>query len=372
MSRDPGGALDFQHSLGWHALPLRYGLGGDGAGEGAGEIGGAADGILGARQRLFHACGGFVHRESIESIAYAILQAKLSNSDPYFESCALIKQVFMSTRGARIKHVRRLNRLTQEQFAEYLSSPDKRISRGAVGNWERDEGIASDNIDLIVERFGVSHNWLATGRGTPPQAVTLLGKKPMDNSGGGRSLTSGKRRVASDFPLGFSDGDEGDTPAVFQGGRVNVPKGEIPQVAARIGMGVSTDEPVITIPIGHGSIAATPVVDTWRIPESVLRRRLSAGLGAVHILEAEGDSMYPTIKDGDFVFVDTGRRVPSPPGIFALYDGFGQTIKRLELVPNSEPPRVVLIPDNPKHKEYERLLDEVSIIGRYIGRLTLE
>lgn len=279
----------------------------------------------------------------------------------------------MSSRGSRIRHVRRLNGLTQEAFASLLASHGKTITRGAVGNWERDEGISSDNLDMIVERFGVSLDWLAAGRGLPPQAVTRTGKIPVDEKMGRRRFTSGTRPLVASYDpdeTGRKLGLHG--PVVYEGGQFNIPYGEIPQVSARLGMGLSTDERVIEIPIGEGSIAAAEVVATWKIPESVLRRRLSAGIGAVHIVEAEGDSMQPTIHDGDFIFVDTSRRIPSPPGIFALHDGYGQTIKRLELVPNSDPAKVVLIPDNPRHQKYERLLDEVSIIGRYLCRLTME
>lgn len=82
--------------------------------------------------------------------------------------------------------------------------------------------------------------------------------------------------------------------------------------------------------------------------------------------------MEPTIRNGDFVFIDTSRRVPSPEGIFALHDGFGQTLKRIEIVPNTDPPRVMLIPDNPRHSKFERGLDEINIIGRYLCRLTMD
>ena len=33
--------------------------------------------------------------------------------------------------------------------------------------------------------------------------------------------------------------------------------------------------------------------------------------------------MMPTLHDGDIVLVDLGRRTPTPPGVFVLYDGMG-------------------------------------------------
>lgn len=160
--------------------------------------------------------------------------------------------------------------------------------------------------------------------------------------------------------------------SVFDGGRAGIPEGEIPQVDARLGMGHAEDAQTIQIPAGDHDIAAVPVLDTWKIPKNVLQRRLRGAVSSLHIVECEGDSMDPRIRNGDFVFIDTSRRVPSPPGIFALNDGFGQTLKRLELIPNTDPPRVKIIPENPRHTVYEELLSEVRIIGRYVCRLTMD
>jgi phage repressor protein C with HTH and peptisase S24 domain len=81
-------------------------------------------------------------------------------------------------------------------------------------------------------------------------------------------------------------------------------------------------------------------------------------------MHVEGDSMMPTLHDGDIVLVDLGRRAPTPPGIFVLHDGMGLVAKRLEHIPNSDPPRVRIISDNPLYKPYEGSGDEVNIIGR--------
>ena len=55
--------------------------------------------------------------------------------------------------------------------------------------------------------------------------------------------------------------------------------------------------------------------------------------------------MMPTLHDGDIVLV--GRRTPTPPGVFVLYDGMGLVAKRVEHITNSDPPRVRIISDNP-------------------------
>ncbi len=58
------------------------------------------------------------------------------------------------------------------------------------------------------------------------------------------------------------------------------------------------------------------------------------------------------------------RRSPVPPGIFVLHDGIGLVAKRLEHIPNSDPPAMRVISDNPIYGPYERTADEIHIVGR--------
>jgi phage repressor protein C with HTH and peptisase S24 domain len=69
----------------------------------------------------------------------------------------------------------------------------------------------------------------------------------------------------------------------------------------------------------------------------------------------------PTLHDRDIVLVDLGRRTPTPPGVFVLYDG---NAKRVEHIPNSDPPRVHIISDNSLYKPYEGSGERINIIGR--------
>jgi phage repressor protein C with HTH and peptisase S24 domain len=95
-----------------------------------------------------------------------------------------------------------------------------------------------------------------------------------------------------------------------------------------------------------------------------IRDRLKAAPSMLRVMSVQGDSMMPTLIDGDTVLVDMNRRHPAPPGIFVLYDGMGLVAKRLEHIPNSDPPAVRVISDNPLYPAYERTADEIRIIGR--------
>lgn len=115
------------------------------------------------------------------------------------------------------------------------------------------------------------------------------------------------------------------------------------------------------------------VRDQWRLPDSILNR-FNAKAHHIKAFPSRGDSMLPTINDGDVVFVDTRHRVPSPPGIYALADEFGGVVvKRLEVVsrPQDDPVVVRVSSDNTKHRDRELTLDEIQIIGMYVGRFTM-
>lgn len=121
------------------------------------------------------------------------------------------------------------------------------------------------------------------------------------------------------------------------------------------------------------SFAREAIRDHWRLPEWMLGRM---GVKAPHVaaFPSRGDSMTPTIEDGDVIFVDTRHRVPSPPGIYALADEFGGVVvKRLEVTsrPGEEMITVQISSDNPRHMTRVLNLDEIQIIGRYIGRFTI-
>lgn len=102
----------------------------------------------------------------------------------------------------------------------------------------------------------------------------------------------------------------------------------------------------------------------YHFRQSWIRQKLKANPSQLRIMHVAGDSMVPTLQDGDAVLVDMTRQLPNPPGIFVLDDGMGLVAKRLEHIPNSDPPAVRVISDNKLYPEYERTDDEIRIIGR--------
>jgi phage repressor protein C with HTH and peptisase S24 domain len=110
------------------------------------------------------------------------------------------------------------------------------------------------------------------------------------------------------------------------------------------------------------------VVDTWQIPTAIIRAYTTAPAGDLRIITVMGDSMEPALQPGQRVLVDTGDRKPSPPGIFVVWDGLGLVVKRVQMLPHSDPGRVKISSDNAKYEPYERTIDEAYIQGRVIGQ----
>lgn len=111
-------------------------------------------------------------------------------------------------------------------------------------------------------------------------------------------------------------------------------------------------------------------VEHWTLPRGYVAA-FSETPDTLAIVRVAGDSMEPDYQSGDRVLVDTAHRIPSPPGVYVLWDGFGLVLKRLELIPGMEEPRRVRIMSiNPAYSTYELTLDEISINGRVVGKWT--
>ena len=109
------------------------------------------------------------------------------------------------------------------------------------------------------------------------------------------------------------------------------------------------------------------ILTEWALPKQLLANQVGTD-STVRIIQVMGDSMQPEFNPGDRVMVNTADRTPSPPGVFVLWDGFGLIIKRCEMVPHSNPPRVILSSANTNYKTYEMDVSELDIQGRIVGK----
>jgi transcriptional regulator with XRE-family HTH domain len=78
------------------------------------------------------------------------------------------EHAFTGPRPNRIRHARRLARLTQAKLAEEIG-----VGASAVAQWELPTGTSptAEHLERIATVCGVSFEWLATGRGPAVQGV---------------------------------------------------------------------------------------------------------------------------------------------------------------------------------------------------------
>lgn len=241
----------------------------------------------------------------------------------------------MESVGDRIRHIRKLHGMNQTAFAKRLGG----VTRGAVGNWELGEGISRENIAAIAKKFGVDIAWLMEGIGPRPE-------RP--------AQSRAETESAIDRDLGLRP-----------------PHETVAEIDVRAGAGGGGVPIDAWVHDGDGNtFAAEGIRAHWEIPGEVMRGLLHASPHHVRAFEVIGDSMEPRLHEGDRVFIDLRYTVPSPEGMFALWDGYGVVIKRVQIVRGSEPLRVRVISANPSYEAYEAAVEDIRIIGRYAGRFT--
>ncbi|MEM7635978.1 MAG: S24 family peptidase [Pseudomonadota bacterium] len=172
--------------------------------------------------------------------------------------------------------------------------------------------------------------------------------------------------------LGVDEAELGAPQGVRSGRPAVRAQEQIPEIDVHAGAGGGGFTALESHSANGMTFSREVVRDHWRLPDWLLYS-LNAKPGNLAAFPVQGDSMSPTLLDGDVVFVDTRIRQPSPPGLFVLADEFGGVIvKRLEVSsgPGEEDIMVRVGSDNPHHMTKELRLDEISIVGRYVGRFT--
>lgn len=107
--------------------------------------------------------------------------------------------------------------------------------------------------------------------------------------------------------------------------------------------------------------------DAWVFPPWFLGG-IGAKPGDLLIIEAKGDSMRPTIAPGTPLIIDTRHRIPSPDGIYAIRDRWGDIqAKRIETSKILGDNTIRVISDNGGHVQIARSEDELQIVGKVVA-----
>lgn len=119
--------------------------------------------------------------------------------------------------------------------------------------------------------------------------------------------------------------------------------------------GAPGDHPMV---LGHIDVA-----EAWA------RKRLGTNLDAMRALAVAGDSMSPTINEGDLVFVDTNCRHFEADGIYVIVFNEALLIKRLSA--DFATRRIHVRSDNERHGPQLAAEHELTICGRVKSWLAL-
>ncbi len=96
-----------------------------------------------------------------------------------------------------------------------------------------------------------------------------------------------------------------------------------------------------------------------------IRTRLRRNPANLAVLEAFGDSMHPTIADGDIMLVDTSEERVRGPAIYVILAGNEAIVKRIELTMEGW---LVVKSDNPAY-ETRTLKGEQADEFRCLGKV---
>ncbi len=153
-------------------------------------------------------------------------------------------------------------------------------------------------------------------------------------------------------------------------GELGAPEEISPPPAERTGRGDWVDVP--RLPLGASAGAGALALEEG--PIGALRfsarwlREQGLAAGMLSAIRVEGDSMEPTLRDGDEILVDRAPRALRD-GIHVVRSGEALLVKRLD---TAQPGRIVLVSDNPAYRPIELPRGEVEVIGRVVwkgGRL---
>jgi phage repressor protein C with HTH and peptisase S24 domain len=154
------------------------------------------------------------------------------------------------------------------------------------------------------------------------------------------------------------------------------PQGESRAIMSRPGL-ARAPEDFVLIPQYQVSASAGPgaLPDDERPAASIafqagfVRDLSNSALGSLAVLTVEGDSMFPTLANGDQILIDTEDRLSFRDGIYVLRVDDALMVKRLSLNPATR--RLTIRSDNDAYPTWPDCDPAaVSVIGRvvWVGR----
>jgi phage repressor protein C with HTH and peptisase S24 domain len=211
--------------------------------------------------------------------------------------------------GDRLREIRVQSALNVSELSRMIGVPYKSIS-----NYERGERKATvEYLALVSEHLGANVEWLLFGKGNM-----------------------------------FSTEENSNRNDICSSDYIYIPIYDI-QAAA-----------------GHGCIVdEETVIDHFAFKADWFNKNICGSKPDLVIFTAHGESMEPTIKNGDLIMIDTAnKRIRD--GIFVIRFDNSLLVKRLSLMPKD---KLQIKSDNPEHPIFEVNLkeeDAFAVIGKVV------
>lgn len=114
---------------------------------------------------------------------------------------------------------------------------------------------------------------------------------------------------------------------------------------------------------GGAFVLSEQMGEMYSFRKDWLRRVASSPKNAV-LMNVKGDSMFPSIKNGDTVLIDIGRRHVYDGNIYALRLDETIVVKRLSLLPGN---RIMILSDNKaEYPPYDAEAKDIHVIGQVV------
>jgi len=269
----------------------------------------------------------------------------------------------------RLKVSREEKGLSQEALGSSLD-----ISAGTIKRYEAGKGYPDiDKFQNMCSVLGVSVEWLLNGEGPMrpgERATTEISVPPLKDK---------LRRLASmpgkaDEKLGRYHTPEEEAAIQELSARYDLPPDKLARIIddlSSVGVGedfVLIPERGVAASAGHGAQNHDErVVDRIAFKLPWIKNELRVPPRNLVVVRARGDSMEPTIQEGDILLVDGGAEHLKDGGIYVINRGDDLLVKRIQTTADGW----MLTSDNPHYAPQELKKTDISsvfVIGRVVWR----
>lgn len=228
------------------------------------------------------------------------------------------------TIGERIALIR--GRKSRPVFAQELG-----INKNTLERYEK--GVTSPNLELAAQicgRYGVSIRWLVYGEG-----------EWLEEKGQQESVKLPAQAKLKETSIPIAPARQSPDPEMFA---------YVPLVSTHLSAG------------GGAFVYSEDVIGFYAFRKSWLKRTTS-GVNNLVLSIVTGNSMMPTLKEKDFVMVDSGQTKIADDLIYAIRVDDTVMVKRLRLRPGG---KIKIISDNQEYESYDTTHQDLHVIGQVV------